>query len=803
MKKWYMAGVALFFLVLACVLYMPIFSSGGLHFSTDDSIGSLIGRKQGLPGAFLGGWSDGDLLGSAAFSTLAWWRVLLWVLPIHIFVNTNHLINLVAASFFLALFLRAQKVSYFSVLVSGISAFWVGTNFTLSYAGHLAKFSILLFAAAYLFCVDRAVRKHSWSWMLLGGASLGMMFAEQADVALFFAILLGPYALFRIWREFPQDRTKSFVRLLPALLGMALLLSIHPLWEGYKVAVKDVSAVQQPDRQQRWDYITQWSLPPEEVTDFFAPGYTGWRSGEPEGPYWGRMGRSAGWEQTGQGFMNFRLENTYIGLIPIAFSLFALFSCRRSARRAEIIFWTAITALALMLSFGKYFPLYSLFWHLPIANNIRNPNKFIQVFQLGLAILTAYGADALFRRKMQGLEGVEQKTYRQFFWIMTAGLGGLVIWALSLSMGRIGDIGLFVSQGWPQQVAPVIVQNKITALWWASLMAAVIAAVFSIFSFPRLEKALRFRNIIAAGLVLLVAADAVLLSKQYVKTIPQGYIEGNAVTRLLRHERESQRVAMITQDGFYNLWLTYLFPYQQIQAFNFTQMPRMADDYKAFLEVVGRNPLRMWQLSGVGFLLGPSGVEKQLPADQYQPVLRYDVLAGNGGAVVVRPNDKGGQAVFRSLAPSPRYALIGGCEKMDDKAALTKLASSDWKLFDKVILPLESSQPDPGGHGFCGQVKVLEYRTGRILLKVQADAPGFLRAADKYDSDWKAQVDGIPAEVLRADFIFQAVFVPAGIHEVELKYYPENKLIWLSFAGLAICASAAVWLVFPKRKKTI
>jgi len=456
----------------------------------------------------------------------------------------------------------------------------------------------------------------------------------------------------------------------------------------------------------------------------------------------------------------------------------------------------------LLLSFGKYTPLYHIFWQLPVIHDIRNPNKFLQVFQAGLGILTAFGADALWRSREHGAEGVEQKIARSFFWVVAGVAGILLLGALGSSFNRSETVSGFAMQGWPAQMAQVIAANQAKALWHAAGLTAMLAFIAAVYTFQALDKLRPYKKTIAALLVAVVVLDAKLLSVHYVKTLPESYIAENGAVSYLKNNLGAQRVATVTQDGFYNLWLTYLFPYQQIPAFNFTQMPRMAGDYKAFLEAVGRNPLRMWQLSGVGYLLGPAGVEKQLPAGFYQPMLRYDVQAGSDGRLIVRPNEKGSQTVLRCLAPAPRYALIGGCAKMSDKDALAKLGSNDWKLYDQIILPLESSATDPGGRGFCGTVEVLEQRAGRALLKVKADAPGFLRAADKYDPDWKAQVDGIPADVLRADFIFQAVYVPAGIHEVELKYSPENKLLWLQFAGMAICAVAVMMLIF-KRNKTV
>ncbi len=49
--------------------------------------------------------------------------------------------------------------------------------------------------------------------------------------------------------------------------------------------------------------------------------------------------------------------------------------------------------VTLLLSFGKHFPLYALFYEFPMVSSIRNPNKFLQVFQLAVAILAAYGFD--------------------------------------------------------------------------------------------------------------------------------------------------------------------------------------------------------------------------------------------------------------------------------------------------------------------------------------------------------------------------------------------------------------------------
>lgn len=684
-------------------------------------------------------------------------------------------------------FLRgvSNRISGWGVICGALAAFWLGSNFTLLIAGHNFKSYVVLFFVGSLLPASRAA-SGSIPFALIWGSCVGLMFAQQPDVAMFFALFAGAYMVFRLWRQQGFKPLKWLKVLAPAVV-VALLIASGQLLSGYLYAVKGASQMQTENKQAKWDYVTQWSFPPEEMIAFVAPGYTGWRSGEPEGPYWGRMGRSPGWEQTKQGFQNFKLENTYLGMIPVAFALFALFSCRRSKHRAEILFWGAAAVVALLLSFGKFFPLYALFYKLPVVNNIRNPNKFLQVFQVCLAILTAYGFDALFSQKLK-VEGRKlddsdlcslSSESRNFFWIMVGVLGLFGLWAVSLTINNGADVSRFVAQGWPVDAAEVIVQNKMDALWHAVLMSAVVTAVFALFSFDKLRQALRFRNWIAAGLVLIVAADAVKLSKHYVTEMPRSYIEANALTDFIQKDLGHQRVALASQQGIYNIWTTYLLPYNRIPTFNFSDMPRMATDYQTFLEAGQRNPLNMWRFSAVKYLLGPSEVERQLTG-QARKVFSYDLAPGSKpGEFKVVPSMAGQHAVFELLNSSPRYAVVAPVEPLPDEQALASV----------------SRLPRPQ----TGAAEVLSYRPGKVKLQVTANAPATLRVAEKWDADWKASVDGKPVEVKRVDYICQGVDIPAGVHAVVLRYAPSKLFFYMQCAGYLILF-VSLGLVLRRRK---
>jgi hypothetical protein len=413
----------LLLIIMAVLFFMPLLLPQNLLFTTDDNAGNIVKAHNLLPGAFLAFWSDHSLLGVGGnIIPITATSVLELILPPFVFVNWIHAIYLVFASFMLFNFLRLSSLNFFPAFLGGLIFAWLGSNFTLTYAGHIPKFAVLAFAASYLFFLkEMELNKSGWEWAVFAGLSLGLMFAEQQDVALFFSVILAPYTLLKLF-QMKVSVMKKLVSfgLIPVV---ALLFMAPALFASFMTNVAGVAANdEEEDKQARWEFATQWSWPPEESIDFVAPGYMGWRSGELEGgPYWGRMGRSAGWEKTRQGFMNFKLENQYIGIVPVFFAIIAIvvlcplyFSSRRNSYNwicdewgVELIFWSVALLISLVLSFGKYFPLYYIFYQLPLVNSIRNPNKFLQVFQLILAILSAYGFEAILR--YMGDVGVAKK----------------------------------------------------------------------------------------------------------------------------------------------------------------------------------------------------------------------------------------------------------------------------------------------------------------------------------------------------------------------------------------------------------
>ncbi len=812
----------IFVAVLFCLLFNKFLFGSAVLMATDPVVSASNKSASEVLSETVANWDSGVLLGGARGSATQIAGLLQGVLSGVLWNNVIYGLACLAASFvFLIGFGNGKKLNLWAVLCGVLAAFWLGSNFTLIYAGHGQKPYVVLFFV----CSVLSAGVPSWRGGLLWGGFFGLMFAQQPDVAMFFAFFAGAHLIFSLWRREGFKPFKWLKVLAPAAV-IAFLFASGPLLSGYKLNVKDTVQAQTETPQAKWDYITQWSFPPDEVISLIAPGYHGWRSGEPAGPYWGRTGQSAGWDQTHQGYMNFMMESAYIGFIPVAFALFALFSCRRSPHRAEIIFWGGAAGIALLLAFGKYTPLYSLFYHLPVVNNIRNPNKFLQIFQVALAILTVYGADRLLSGEWRVARGQTLKSkvesrkstnadlrlpssvlcppfsalcppssvLRTFFWFTAVVLGVLVVCALSASINRSAGIADFTAQGWPADAARVIVSNQVKALWHTCFMAAIVAMVFAVFTFPRLGKALRCQRWIAAGLVLLIFVDVLALSKHYVKEMPRSFIQANALTGFLEKDLGIQRVALLSQQGIYGLWATYLLPYNRIPTFNFSDMPRMAKDYQVFLAAGYRDPLNMWRFSSVKYLLAPSAVEKKLLAANCRKVFAYNVFQTLDGGYGIVPDMNGSYAVFELLGTLPRYALFAGSRKGSDELALNRLAD-----FSSVTIPLESSLPELNGSGQTGEVDILTYRPGKVRLRVRTGVPAILRCSEKYDVDWKASIDGTPVVVERVDYLCQGVAIFSGEHTVELRYAPSRLFFYMQCAGCLILFAVPLSLFFRRK----
>jgi len=96
------------------------------------------------------------------------------------------------------------------------------------------------------------------------------------------------------------------------------------------------------------------------------------------------------------------------------------------------------------------------------------------------------------------------------------------------------------------------------------------------------------------------------------------------------------------------------------------------------------------------------------------------------------------------------------------------MANGEVDLRHTVLLEKKPAlEPVPGDSAVVSVGKIAAKESS---FSVTLDRPGVLVVGEVYYPDWKATVDGQPAEVLKANHVLRAVALTAGKHEVVFKY---------------------------------
>jgi uncharacterized membrane protein YfhO len=85
-----------------------------------------------------------------------------------------------------------------------------------------------------------------------------------------------------------------------------------------------------------------------------------------------------------------------------------------------------------------------------------------------------------------------------------------------------------------------------------------------------------------------------------------------------------------------------------------------------------------------------------------------------------------------------------------------------------------------------GEVSWVEREADDYTLRVRTDRAALLIISDNYYPAWGAEVDGTRVPLLRANYAFRAVPVPAGEHDVRLSYRTDAPGYVLGALGLRI-----------------
>jgi hypothetical protein len=134
----------------------------------------------------------------------------------------------------------------------------------------------------------------------------------------------------------------------------------------------------------------------------------------------------------------------------------------------------------------------------------------------------------------------------------------------------------------------------------------------------------------------------------------------------------------------------------------------------------------------------------------------------------------------------------------DDNTAFAALSQTNLDLRQIVFLSPEARGGISATQQGAARVLASQFANQKVAIQTEAPAPSLVVISQTYYPAWKAYVDGQPVKLWRANYAFQALQVPAGRHQIELRYEDRTLLIGaiLSALGLLACAGLGWWVSF-------
>lgn len=729
------------------------------------------------------------------------------------------------------------------------AAIMIGTgachNFTM--VGLTVRAETMAFAALALGFLERGRCTGRWLPYAIAGGFLGLGITEVPDVGLLYALTI---TVVFWWTHFffsPKIEGKTEVNTnhapvivtdfknklssLPVIIGKfslfvvcSGLLALQTISTIFSTQIQGVTQGAIESREERYAWATQWSVPPEEMWNMISGSYFGRSTRSAESPYWGRMGRDANWEQTRQGFRNFCMCGWHLGVVPGIFLLaLIVLALHRGGKgekiemRAKTWLWLVIFVCltTMLLMWGRYFPLYRLFWALPYFGTFRNPDKWSGPFTLFAGMGIAFLLEAMWRslavRRQESLLATQ-------IWVVVFRVAiGLAVLGLLVGLSTLASGESFVStrlaEGYAEQ-AKLMLDNAVLASFKVAMLAFLVGAG-SWWVLRGLREGIFIRPQLVLSLIgVLAMSDQFFNNRGYAEGHQyQHYLLANPLTEYLDAHRTEGRIKLMPpHHPLLNNFRMTLLAIHGYDIFDPVSISRMPTDYARLFQALEQNyPIRLWEMGAMRYCLTlPGGLEQlnQMDGNHGRFVERLALGVGvfNDGYLPISESNPQ-QQVLRLIeftGALPKYRLAGSMRAMPptsegDCQALARLGAVDFQPTKETLIHANLTAADLATSN-CGTILVLEEAPAEVKLRVDIPTPAWLIRSAKFDPDWKVTVDGQVAEMFRADFLFQAVRVPAGKHEMNFRYRPSLQATWLALVTRIVLIILLGWYLITNQR---
>lgn len=538
-----------------------------------------------------------------------------------------------------------------------------------------------------------------------------------------------------------------------------------------------------------YEYATQWSFSPGEILTFFIPSTYGfgWRnySGVLTGGETVRM-------NTYFGPMPFTDAANYLGAVVV---ILAIIGIVLNFKNVFVKFLFFLSLLALFISFGKEFPLvYDIFfYYVPFFNRFRVPSMILSLVMFSVPLLAGFGLNSILNFYKNGANERIKNWFRNLTLFSIALLIITILFSNFISdiyrstfatdkaIAQViqNNFG-FLNQEIYNRVAPYVYQfifdNFIKDLRIFFVLSAILLGLVYLLISKMIKP-----NLFNFGIALIVVFDLWRVDfmtlhysdREELQSIynPPDYVQYIKQDTTLYRVLELSAGQPVMSNHLANYRLQNVFGYHGAKM----------RTYQDLIDVAGiTNP----------FVLNLLNV-KYVISDRYDSI--YGNLVFNGTRkVIFNPNYL------------PRAFFVKSYQVSDPYTILLKMRNAEFDPREIVYfendLNVKIDPPDLDSY-----VQILEYGIQKIKLKAKASGNNLLFLSETWYPRWKCFIDGKEVPIIKANYVFRAVVVPKGEHEIMFVYKDEKFELGskISFVLSSAVILATLISLYPYGKNLI
>ena len=619
----------------------------------------------------------------------------------------------------------------------------------ITHFGNLNLIAVIAWVPFVLLFHQRALFERRKSFAVIAGIFLAIAF-HAGHIQSFLTILIA-LAVFTFYsaiqKNLDADQRKptqiifGFIRVHPRLsasnwfnsITMLCLVGLISFGLAAPTLLPAMEMAQQTVRSSyTYEQAAQFSLPPAELIGIFVPGFFGRGPQQAWGP----------WD---------RVEVGYIGVLPIVLALLALVLRRDTSTRL----FGALAILGLVLALGGYAILHGwLYQFVPGFGQLRAPARFIVLFDFAIAALAAFGFDTLLRSLPRARERAFKHIVRIAPWVlaMIVLAAGATAYAI-LILGQGQDAVLFARMANATNALAFFILLLVLAV---GLVLARATRFFHRGTWAVLALALIFFDLFSLG----ANTDITTIDPARVYDHPDAVAFLKNVGGVFRVDARGTGV-----DTTWTADTAILYGLYDVGGDN----PLVLADFNKYWESLGSRSTRLYDLLNTRFVIGRKGIA--LDREKFQ-------LAFDGDPAV---------NIYENAKVLPRAFIVNDMRIVANHAAAFDAIHAD--NFDParvVVLEKPNVAEQSTVNTQQSTVAITGYGPNEIVLETNASSAGVLVLSEVFYPGWKAWVDNQETPVLRANYLFRAIELPAGTHRVRFKYEPGTFMVGVGLTLLTV-----------------